>query len=491
MNNKIDRKKIPSEITNVSEKLNSAGFDSFIVGGCVRDLILGNKPKDWDITTNAKPEDILNIFPDSFYENKFGTVGVKNESDDETVKVVEITPYRVESDYKDKRHPNNVIFSQKIEDDLLRRDFTINSMAYDISKGHLIDLYKGQEDLMGNLIRAVGDPDKRFDEDALRMLRAVRFSAELGFVIEQKTAESIAEKADLIKFVSFERVGDEFRKIIMSPNPAMAMGLAQKLNLIKFILPVFESAVGCEQNKKAHMYDVWEHSLKTLQHSADKNFSLEIRLAALFHDVSKPATKAEVGGKTTFYNHEVVGAKVTRETLRKMAFPKDVVEKVTLLVRNHMFFSDTDQVTHSAVRRLIARVGKENIWDLVNLRICDRIGTGRPKEEPYRLRKFQSMIEEVIRDPISVSMLKIDGNDLIKKFHMKPGPKIGLILHALLEEVLDDPTKNNEMFLVKRAEELYNLNHDELKKIGDKGKQKKEDFESKEISDIRKKRFVK
>ncbi|HMO79066.1 MAG TPA: CCA tRNA nucleotidyltransferase [Candidatus Paceibacterota bacterium] len=491
MNSQIDTTKIPIEIKQIDSKLKSAGFESFIVGGCVRDLILNKKPKDWDITTNAKPEEILKIFENSFYENDYGTVGVKTDSEDQSLSVVEITPYRIESDYKDKRHPNTVIFSQKITDDLKRRDFTINSMAFNLDKGQIIDDYKGQNDLFNGLIRAVGDPDKRFREDALRMLRAIRFSAELGFIIEQKTAESIAQNAELIKYVSFERIGEEFKKIIMSKNPAMAIGIAQKLNIIKYIIPIFEDSVGCVQNKEAHKYDVWEHSLKTLQHSADKNFSLEIRLASLFHDVAKPKTKFEEGNKTTFYNHEVVGAKVTRETLKKMAFSKEIVDKVTLLVRHHMFFSDTEQITHSAVRRLIAKVGKDNIWDLINLRICDRIGSGRPKEEPYRLRKFQSMIEEVIRDPISVSMLKIDGNDLMKMFHMKPGPKIGLILHALLEEVLEDPAKNEKMFLVKHSEELLKLSDEELKKIGEKAKKTKEDKDLEEINTLRKKRFVK
>lgn len=502
----IDTNKVPKYVKETSKSLKEAGFESFLVGGCVRDLIIGREPKDWDITTNATPEKIQSIFPDSFYENNFGTVGVKvtlptnpsNDSDtsdnskslDEITEVIEITPYRIESKYTDKRHPDEVKFSENIDDDLKRRDFTINALAFDIENNVLKDNFKGQDDLSSGLIRTVGGADDRFQEDALRMLRAVRFSAELGFLIEQETAESIVSNVDLLENVSRERIGEEFRKIIMSDNPSMGLGMAQKLGIMAKILPIFEESVDVKQNKKAHKYDVWEHSLRTLQHAADKKLSLELRLAALFHDVAKPVTKREVGDKTTFYNHDVVGAKVTRETLKSLSFSTEVVKKVEKLVRYHMFFADTNQITLSAVRRLIAKVGKDSIWDLIDLRMCDRIGTGRPKEQPYRLRKFQSMIEEVSRDPISVSMLKIDGNYLIKKFHVQPGPRIGHILHALLEEVIENPQNNTEMFLVKRTEELLQLPDDEIQKLGDKGREILEEKESEEIEKIRKERHV-
>ncbi len=488
---KINIDSIPKEIISASKKLKEAGFESYIVGGCVRDLLLGRKPKDWDLTTNATPDEIQNIFPDSFYENTFGTVGVKTDSLDHSLEVIEVTPYRQESDYSDKRHPNSVVFSHKIEDDLSRRDFTINALAVDIDKGQIIDNYKGQDDLKKKIIRAVGEANKRFNEDALRMLRAIRFAAELDFVIEKETAESILENAALMEHISNERIGEEFKKIIESNNPSLGLALAQKLHILSHILPELEQMVGVEQNKEAHKYDVWEHSLRTLQHAADKNFSLEVRLAALFHDTGKPKTKVEEVGKTTFYNHEMVSAKVTRETLKRLAFPKEIIDKVEKLVRYHMFFSDTAQITHSAVRRLITKVSKENIWDLINLRFCDRIGTGRPKEEPYRLRKFEAMIEEVIRDPISVSMLKINGNDIMKKFHVKPGPSIGYILNALLEEVLDDPKNNNETFLVKQTEKLLAMPEEKLKKIGEKAREVKNEAETAEVTKIRQKRRVK
>lgn len=482
--------KIPQEIIDINTTLNKAGFESYLVGGCVRDLILKQTPNDWDFTTNAKPEEIQGVFPDSFYENDYGTVGVKTRSEDETLKVVEITPYRLELGYSDNRHPNKVIFSDKIEDDLARRDFTINALALDIDKGHIKDIYEGQADLEHAIIRAVGDPDERFSEDALRIMRAIRFAAQLNFSIETKTQEAILKNKDLLENVSRERVGDEFKKLIMTKNPAIGLFMAEKLNILSHIIPIFQNTIGVKQNKDAHKYDVWEHSLRSMQHAADKNLSLEVRLAALFHDVSKPYTKREEGTKTTFYGHEVVGAKVTRETLQNLRFSRETIEKVYKLVRYHMFFSDTEQITHSAVRRLVSKVGVENIWDLMNVRMCDRIGSGRPKEEPYRLRKFQAMIEEVIRDPISVGMLKIDGNLIMETFHTKPGPRIGWILHALLEDVLDDPTRNTEEFLVKRAGELLNTPEKELRKLGEKGKQSREEAEGKEVGKIRSKRHV-
>jgi len=488
---KPDLTKIPKEVVDISKKLVKSGFESYLVGGCVRDLLLNKAPKDWDLTTNAKPEEIQGVFPDSFYENDFGTVGIKTESEDKTLKVIEITPYRTESEYTDNRHPDKVSFGDNIEQDLERRDFTINAMAFDISKGHIIDLYKGQEDLSKGLIKAVGDPDKRFNEDALRMLRAIRFSAELGFVIEQETAESIQKNSELTANVSRERIRDEFTKLILSDNPMMGMAIAEKLNILSHISDVFRETIGVEQNKAAHKYDVWEHLLRTLQHAADKKFTLEIRLAALFHDIAKPRTKEEVSGKTTFYNHDVVGARVARETLKSLSFSKEIVQKVHKLVLNHMFFSDTEEITLSAVRRLVAKVGKEDIWDLMSLRICDRIGSGRPKEEPYRLRKFQSMIDEVMRDPLSVSMLKIDGGEIMKTFPVKPGPIIGNLLNALMEEVLEDPSKNTGMFLVKRVEELLKLDEKELKDMAEKGRNALAGAEDSELEKIRSKRHVK
>ncbi len=483
---------IPKEVSQITNKLEKAGFEAFLVGGCVRDIILDREPKDWDVTTNAKPEEIIAIFPDSFYENTFGTVGIKNEEVEEKLKVVEVTPYRLEGGYSDNRHPDNVVFSQKIEDDIQRRDFTVNSLAYSVSKGDIIDLYDGKKDIKDKIIRTVGDPTARFSEDALRILRAVRFSCELNFEIDGDTEKAMLELGHLLTNISKERVRDEFIKMIMSPDPMNALLTLKKLNLIQYVVPELIKTFDVEQNK-AHAYNVWEHLLHCVKCSADKNYPLEIRLAALFHDISKPEARrwSEEQGTWTFYGHEVVGARVTKKILENLKFPTKIIEKTVKLVRWHMFFSDTAQITLSAVRRMIVNVGRENIWDLMNVRICDRIGTGRPKEDPYRLRKYHSMIEEALRDPISVGMLKIDGKKIMEVTEIAPGPVIGFTLHALLEEVLEDPTKNTEKYLENKAKELVNLPIEELKVLGEKGKESREEADEAEIKKIRSSHYVK
>lgn len=485
--------KIPAEVLAIAETLHKAGFEAYLIGGCVRDLLLNKKPKDWDITTNATPEKIIALFPNTFYENTYGTVGVVNEGEnlDETIKVVEVTPYRLEAGYSNKRHPDTVIFSQHLEDDLKRRDFTVNAIALDPFKGHIVDLYKGQDDLKDKVLRTVGNPNDRFQEDALRVIRAIRLSCELHFEIEPETEKAIVDNAHLLKNISKERIRDEFTRIIMSDHPARGLELAKKFHVLPFIAPELEKGIGIEQGG-IHKYDVWEHSLKSVQHTADKGWPLEVRLAALFHDIAKPTTRREgqSGDKYTFYGHEVVGAKITKKILTDLKFPVKLIEKVTKLVRWHMFFSDTETITHSAVRRLIANVGKENIWDLMNVRAADRIGTGRPKESPYRLRKYHAMIEEVMRDPVSVGMLKIDGKKVMEVTKTQAGPHIGYILHALLEEVIEDPKKNTAEYLENRAKELAKLSEKELKALGEQGKAVKQEEDDKKISEIRKKHWV-
>ncbi len=484
---------IPKEVSDVTKTLEKAGFEAFLVGGCVRDLILNKTPKDWDVTTNATPEQIISSFSKTFYENSFGTVGVVNEqTENETLKVVEVTPYRLETGYSDNRHPDNVVFSQKIEDDLQRRDFTMNALAYNILQNKIVDLYEGKKDIKDKTIRTVGEPLSRFTEDGLRILRAVRFSAELEFEIEPQTEKAIQENVELLKNISLERIRDEFTKMIMSNNPMMALLTMKKLGLLPYVLPELVETIGIEQNR-AHAYDVWEHLIRSVQHSADKNYPLEIRLSALFHDISKPESRrwGKEQNTWTFYGHEVLGARRARKILTRLKYPSKVIEKVVTMIRWHMFFSDTEQITLSAVRRMIANVGRENIWDLMNLRICDRIGTGRPKEDPYRLRKYHSMIDEALRDPISVGMLKIDGKKLIEVTKTNPGPKIGFILHALLEEVLEDPTKNTEEYLENKAIELISMPEKELEALGKQGRQTKEEADEEEIKKIRGKHWVK
>lgn len=489
---------IPKEVRAVALTLEAAGFEAFLVGGAVRDLVMGKIPVDYDIATNAHPDQIIALFPKTFYENVYGTVGVvttlQEASQNETseAQVVEVTPYRQESVYTDGRHPDTVSFSSSIHDDLMRRDFTINALAYRLQTNELLDEYRGLEDITQKVIRAVGNPQERFREDSLRLLRAVRFASVLDFGIESRTEEAIIQLAPTLERVSFERIRDEFFKIIMGDNPKYGIELLYRYKLLSIIMPELIEGIGVSQNQ-AHSYDVWEHNLRTLEHAAQKKWPLHVRIAALLHDVSKPTTRrfSQEKNDYTFYGHEVVGAKTAKRILDRLKCSHELRDKVVNLVRWHMFFSDTEQITLSAVRRMIRNVGEESIWDLMNLRICDRVGTGRPKEEPYRFRKYQSMIDEALRDPISPKMLKIDGDRLMKILSVPPSPILGKILKALMEEVLDEPSKNTEEYLETRAIELSKMSEEELNSLASAGEQKVKEVEGTEVQKIRRKFHVK
>jgi len=500
----INKSKIPTEVTHVTNTLTKAGYEAFLVGGCVRDLILGREPKDWDVTTNAKPDEIVGLFPKTVYENDFGTVAVVFENVTYETKegeekqhnfIVEVTPYRIEAKYSDFRHPDQVVFADNIKDDLRRRDFTVNAMAFDPIKDNLVDVFNGQMDIKDKTIRAVGEATDRFNEDALRILRAIRFSTELGFSIGSETINAIVENRELLSKISGERIRDEFVKIIMADDAMIGISILEKMKLLEFIVPELLEGVGCEQ-KGEHIYDVFMHLVHALGHAVEKKWPLEVRLAALFHDIGKPrtrrwdGTKAGGKGKYTFYGHEVVGARMAEKIMNRLKFPNKITEQVVTLVRNHMFFSDTETITLSAVRRVVAKVGKENIWTLMKVRECDRVGM-KKKEAPYRLRKYHAMIEEVLRDPISVSALAVDGNILKDELGITPGPRMGFILHALLEEVLDDPTKNTKEHLSDLVKSLNLLGDAELKALGERGKEKKEDIEEEEIKKLHAKHGVK
>jgi tRNA nucleotidyltransferase (CCA-adding enzyme) len=412
--------------------------------------------------------------------------------------IVEVTPYRIEAKYSDFRHPDQVLFSKDIEDDLKRRDFTINAIAYCPSaqggsalggKGQIIDLYKGQDDIKDKVIRAVGNASDRFNEDALRMLRAIRFATQLDFAIDYETMQAISENADLLKNISFERIRDEFTKIIESNNPSLGIGMLSKLGLLKNIIPELEEGIGCEQGG-AHIYDVFEHCIGALAHAADKGFSTEIRLAALFHDIGKPKSR-RVGLKKayTFYGHEVIGARMAKTIMERLKYSRKEIDLVVALVRYHMFFSDTEQITLSAVRRVVQKVKKEHIWELMDIRECDRVGM-KKAGAPYRLRKYHAMIEEVLHDPISVGALAIDGEIMKGELGMAPSRRMGWILHALLEEVLDEPAKNQAPYLKSRALDLDKLTDLELREIGEKAKETKDELEEEEVKKLHKKHGV-
>jgi len=476
----------------VLTKIKEKNFEAFVVGGCVRDLLLNKEPKDWDITTNAKPEEILEIFPDGKYENKFGTVLIPEKYLDkpESKENIEITTYRIESKYSDKRRPDEIKFAKTLREDLERRDFTINAMALNIlgtTNFEVIDLFEGQKDLNDNLIRAVGAPNERFNEDALRMLRAIRFISQLktplkNWHIEQETFSAIQNNKDLLSFISAERLKDEFSKIILSNNPDLGVDLLVETGLMHYIIPEIYETIEVTQNR--HHYHgpyntVYKHLLASLK--TCPSLKLEVRLATFLHDIGKPASKRGSGEFSTFYGHEYISAKKTKQILTRLKFPKNIIDKTVLLVKNHMFYYNVDEVGEKGVRRVIQKVGLENINDLIDVRIGDRLGSGTAKAIPYKLRHFKYIVEKVSTDAISVGQLKINGTDLIKTLNIKPGPKIGTILDILLSEVVDDAQLNNKKHLTKRAIELEKENIEQLRALAKEKIQEKKDLENQKM----------
>ena len=493
---------IPKYVQKVIESLEKAGFEAYVVGGCVRDLLMGKKPKDWDITTNARPEEILKVFPFGKYENSFGTVlvSVKNFGPEykDSQEAVEITTYRSEQGYSDRRHPDKVIFEQSLDKDLSRRDFTVNALAmknkksrikikediikhcFEFNGFYIIDLFGGQKDIKKKIIRAVGEPVDRFREDALRMIRAIRLSCQLEFEIEAKTERGIKKMAGSIKFIANERIRDELIKILESDRAYGGIMLLHKTGLLKYILPELERGVGVSQGRH-HTYTVFKHNVLSLKYCPSRDW--RVRLAALLHDVGKPQTRKIIKGQITFYNHEIVGAHLVKKITQRLRLSRKDSEKIITLIRNHMFYYNVGEVTESSVRRLIRKVGEENLRDLINLRIADRLGSGVPKAKPYKLRHLEYMMKKVRHDPISVKMLKINGDDLMRILEIKPGPKIGAILDVLLSEVINDPSRNTRKYLTKRSKELNKMELEDLRKKAReriRERQKEEDKKMKE-----------
>jgi len=443
--------KLPVLVKKVLNTLEKAGFEGYIVGGAVRDILTGVKVKDWDFTTQAKPEEIQKLFKDSFYDNRFGTVGIAEKHlGGKGEGVVEITTFRSEGAYSDRRRPDKVSWGKSLEEDLKRRDLTINAMALD-TKLKLIDPFKGEKDLKDKVIRAVGVADKRFEEDALRMMRAIRIAAQLGFTIEEKTLKGISKNADLIKEIAKERVRDEFLKIIASPYPKDGVVLVFTSGLLQHIVPELMEMRGVQQAGH-HTKDVWHHSLDALEGCPSPNPI--IRLATLLHDVGKPRVKMDRGkGKEiTFYNHEVVGARMVKTIARRLKMSKKDIDMLWLLVRWHMFAYDP-KMTDKAIRRFVRRVGRENINKMMMLRIGDRIGGGS-KATSWRLRELQKRVGEVLYTPMQIKDLKVNGNDVIKILKIKGGPKVGKVLEKLFDEVMEEAKKNQREYLLKRIKEL-------------------------------------
>ncbi|MFA5742379.1 MAG: CCA tRNA nucleotidyltransferase [Candidatus Paceibacterota bacterium] len=484
---------IPKEVKFVLDGLKTKGFQAYAVGGCVRDILRGEKPADWDITTNAAPEQIGSIFLESFSNNKFGTVTVIVESEDPALREIEVTPFRTEQNYSDKRHPDEVKWAKTIEEDLSRRDFTVNALALDETAGKIsiIDLFNGQKDLRDQIIRTVGSAEERFNEDALRMLRAIRFSATLGedWKIEPQTQKAIESNAHWLKAISQERISEELCKIIKSRQAAQGIETLRIYGLLQYILPELMEGYKVGQNKH-HVYDVYEHCVRCLDFTAKKDFNFHVRMASLLHDIGKPRSKRGEGLNSTFYGHDIIGAKMCAQALQRLKFSKKDNDKVTLLVRYHLFYYNVDEVGESSIRRLVRNVGPENMEELLQVRMADRIGSGCPKAEPYKLRHLKYIVDKVAQDPISAKMLKADGQDVMKILEIKPGPKIGDILDILLGIVLLDPKKNTKKFLEGEIKKLGKMSDEELAVFSQKAKEERGKTEVKRDEMTKKKYWV-
>lgn len=480
---------LPQPVLYVLYVLQTAGYEAYVVGGAVRDAFLARDTTDWDFTTDATPEQIQVLFPKHFYDNSFGTVGIPamhlftmmrnagwqvDEAYEDDVwgkEVFEVTTYRTEVGYTDKRRPDEVHWGTSIDEDLARRDFTINAMAlsvgdpkregYVVLNGHealarkqtestvaarLIDLYEGMTDLDKKIVRTVRDADERFEEDALRMMRAIRFGAQLGFGIEDNTLDGVMRCAHLIEHVSWERKRDELMKILASDYPADGIQLLFTSGLLMYLIPEMLPMRGVRQGGH-HIYDVWTHSIESLRHCPSTDPL--VRLATLLHDVGKPKTYQEQGPRgVTFYGHEVVGARMVRQIGRRLRLSNKEVDKLTTLVRWHMFMYDPE-MTDAAIRRFIRRVGIENINDMMLLRVGDRKGGGS-KATSWRLRELQQRIGEQLYQPLAIKDLQVDGADVMEVLGIEPGPAVGAVLKQLFEEVLEDATLNTRAHLLER-----------------------------------------
>ncbi len=452
--------KVKEDVSKIYFALEDAGFEAYLVGGCVRNLFMGIPVNDWDMTTNATPEEIQKIFPNSFCDNIFGTVGVKFErSEDETTEknYAEVTTFRNERGYSDFRHPGEISWGKTLEEDVKRRDFTVNALALKISKNgstELIDLVGGEEDLKNKLIRCVGNPDERFREDALRLLRAVRFATQLNFSIEEQTLTAVKRDYPLILHVSKERVRDELFKILETKNPYEGIMLLDEIGMLDIIFPELTRGKGISQTRpgRHHTTDVFTHNILSLKECPSTDPL--VRFATLLHDVGKPYVQSnDEEGFVIFYNHEVVGSRIAKDISERLRLSNKQKEKVFTLIRWHMFTID-EHITDSAIRRFIRRVGVENVKDMIDLRIGDRLGGGTQTAESWRLKKFKERLEEQLHPPFSINDLVIDGHDIMQVLGIEPGKSIGIILQKLFEEVDDDLSKNNRAFLLPRIKEL-------------------------------------
>ena len=451
--------KLDEGAVQIVNELEKAGYQAWIVGGAVRDLLLGLPSSDWDVTTNATPDQIVPLFSESFYDNEYGTVKVAGKHIREQFKLGEdainddslydITTYRSESGYSDKRRPDKVEWGKTIEEDLKRRDFTINAIAINL-RSEIVDPYNGQEDIKLKLIKAVGEPKERFEEDALRIMRAIRIGAQLGFAIEEKTLSALKDKVVNLKEISLERIGAEVMKLLATVHAADGIQLMTNTGIMEIVIPELLGAKAIKQGGH-HIYDVYTHLVEALR--ACPSSDPVVRLATLLHDIDKPVVAKQGGERgVTFYNHEVSGARTAKRIAERLKLSKKDQDRVFTLVRWHMFVYES-KMTDASIRRFIRRVGKENIHDMMALRIGDRVGGGS-KATSWRLTELQKRIGEQFYEPLSLKDMNINGADVMQILGIEPCRKVGEILNTLFEEIIEDSAKNTKEYLEGRVKEL-------------------------------------